>query len=348
MKIGKKAISLENPPYIIAEIGTNHNRSLEIAKKLIDVAASCKADAVKFQIYEPEDIVNPSILSKEYGFQRIYKEKYVIDIFEKYLKTPKSWIPKLSEYARKKKLDLVAAVHSSRDARFILGHNFDALKIASMELSNTVLLKQIAEITDKPVILSTGMSLLPEIVKAVKIFKENDKHSALLHCVSVYPPKFEEMHLNNIKVLSSMFDIPVGYSDHSPTNESVFSAIALGARIIEKHITLDRKSPGPDHPFALEKEGLKDLVEGCRNIFYALGQDQFNPPSKRELANRDLSRKSIVASKDIKAGERISKTFLTFARPGTGIQPADIKQVEGKAAKKAIKKGALVSWDHIR
>lgn len=347
IKVGNFKISPGSRPFIIAEIGTNHNGSLERAKKLIDMCSECGTDAIKFQLWEPEELLNPNILTKEYGFDKMYKEKFAIDVFHKYLKTPKSWFPKLTEYARKKKQLVIASVFSTEGARFVLNQGFNAIKIASMELSNTVMMSEIASITNKPVILSSGMSHLPEVTKAVKLFTDENVKTALLHCVSVYPPKYSEMHLNNIKTFLSKFDIPIGYSDHLPSNESAFAAIALGARIIEKHVTLDRKSVGPDHPFALERVELNDLVNGSKNIFEAVGQEGFTGPSKRELVNRDLARKSIAANKDFKKGEKLEREHLTFVRPGTGIQPGDIHRVAGKIAAKAVRKGSLISWSQV-
>jgi sialic acid synthase SpsE len=343
ISINGREITSSNP-YVITEIGTNHNRDIETAKELIDVTAAAGADAVKYQIYHPEDIVTEGISAEEYGFDEFYPEDTAMEVYEKHLTTPKEWFPELCDYAAEQGLDNIATVHCRDCTSFVAECDMDAFKVASMDLTTLPLLAEIASY-DKPIILSTGMGSLAEIDDAVAtIRKEATDWLALLHCVSQYPADPETMHLRNIPMLQSAFGLPVGLSDHTLSPWTSGFAVAHGASIIEKHITLDSSQQGPDHGFALEPDQLADLVEAVQAAGGSLGSTTRQLP---DVGNREEYRRSVVADEAIVEGATIEEGDVRFARPGSGIEPEYIDRVLGSTAVRDIDAETPLQWDDI-
>lgn len=337
-------INKDSNTFIIAEIGTNHNQDKEKAKKLIDAAANAKVNAVKFQIYHPLDIVSPQILTSQYGLDHLYKEKYWYEVLENHLKTPVEWFPELADYSRQKGLKVIATVHCKECADKMVNY-IDAFKVASMDLTHIPLLKELS-LYNLPLIISCGMANMSEIDDAVREIKKNTHQLAILHCVSNYPTAYEELDLNKIKLLSNIYSYPIGFSDHSQEVLSSAIAVSVGAKIIEKHITLDKKDKGPDHPFALEPDELSSLVDSIRKTELSLSNN-FGTNDKRDYDKRSLYRRSILAKVNIKKGEKITLDKICYARPGSGIQPKFTDIIIGRTAKVDISEGDTITWNSI-
>lgn len=322
------------PVFIIAEAGVNHNGDMDLAKQLIDVAAEAGADAVKFQTFTAEGLVSRSAPKASYQKQTTTANE--------------------SQFAMLKKLELDHATHLSlrkhclqRDIKFLSSafdlESIDSLaeqgmeifKIPSGEITNLPYLRKIGQ-QGKPVILSTGMTSIADIEAAVQVLLAagcRKEQLTLLHCNTEYPTPMTDVNLRAMQTLAATFDLAVGYSDHTLGIEVPIAAVAMGAGVIEKHITLDHNLPGPDHRASLEPQQLKAMVRAIRNIEQALG-DGIKQPTASELKNRPIARKSIVAKHPIKQGELLSAENLTVKRPGSGISPMEWDGLIGTKASK--------------
>lgn len=348
-----KAINIDDrnvgpgyPVYLIAEIGSNHCRDKAVVNKLIDIAAITGFDAVKFQTYEPLEVFSGKITTTELNMDPMYGHKPWWEVARDYILMPREWFGEMFAYAREKDLQVFSTVHSARDAEFVMQFNPPVFKVASLDVTYLDFLADLARFK-KPIILSTGMHYLGEIDEAVDtILKNGNGQLALLHCVSNYPPRPEDVNLNNIAMLQKAFDLPVGFSDHHPENHMDVAAVALGACIIEKHITLDRSLKGPDHPFALDPDAMADLTRCVRDTEKALGTSK-RVLSQSELLARTATRRSFVARTDIKKGDVLTRENVKITRPGTGIHPKFKDQLFGKKAMKDIEKEEIISWEMI-
>ena len=364
--IGDKKIGDGHPALIIAEAGSNHNRKLSQAKKLIDVAKLSGADAIKFQFFNAESLYPENVGKITIGF-------VTTDFFEllKQNEVPKKWLIILKEYAEKKDLLFLCSCFDEESADFLDDLGILAHKIASPELNHIPLIKHIAK-KEKPMIISTGLSLLGEIEETLQICANNIQRSqvVLLHCVSAYPTPVNQCNLNVIKTLKSAFEIPVGYSDHTLDPISApLTAVASGANIIEKHFTLSKNFPGPDHSFALEPDELKrmvDLIKICEQspdpVKFA--EDLISKKKMKQLigsgkkmivpAEKPLypnDKRSIHAIRHINKGESFSKSNIRVLRSERnlvpGIHPRYFEIILGKIATKDICYGEGVSWNTL-
>ncbi len=347
-RIGEREVGDGHPALIIAEIGTNHNRRLDQAKTLVRAAAEAGADAVKFQIYEADDIVNRRIMPSEYGLEKLYPGKTMREVFDQDLRTPREWFPELSDFTRGQGAMPMATAHSGSAAAFICRQGMVAVKIASMDLNNLPVLRDIAEASTVPVIFSTGMSEWADIEESVQVFRRAGKPFGILHCVSNYPADFADLHLQNLCILRDTYGVPVGFSDHTLSTLSAAVAVALGASMIEKHITLSRKDRGPDHPFALEPGEFKAMVDDIRSVesAYVRGAP-FAGPSERERRKLPLYRRSLVASRRIAAGAVLAADDIKITRPGTGIAPKHLDEVIGRKASVEIPAETPITWEML-
>jgi sialic acid synthase SpsE len=303
---------------------------LEQAKKLIDVAVEAGADAVKFQLFKAEK------LSADKKTQEILKN----------LEFRRDWLKELDEYAKRKDIMFLATPFDTEAVELLDRINTPAFKIASGDLTNLPLIKYIAE-KGKPIILSVGLGSLDEIRAALDvIYSTGNENVALLHCVASYPTKPEDVNLNVIKTLKQKFQVPVGFSDHTMEVSVPIGAVALGANIIEKHFTLDRKMEGPDHPYALEPEELETMVKGIRDIEIALGSG-IKIVVESEKQGLVEGRRSIYAKVNIPKGTTITKEMLSILRPARGIAPKHIDKIRGKKAKVNIKENEVITWEKI-
>ena len=335
-----------HPVYIVAEISANHNRDKAVVRKLIDIAAEAGFDAVKFQTYKPLEVFSGKITTRDVHYEHVYGERYWWEVARDEILMPREWFGEMFAYGKSRGLQVFSTVHSERDAEFIMQLDPPVFKVASIDVSNLDFLKGLAAFK-KPIILSTGMHWLGEIEEAVQAVRSQDNDQlALLHCVSCYPSEPEIVNLRNIIMLEKAFDLPVGFSDHNPDNYMDVAAVALGACIIEKHVTLDRTMKGVDHPFSLEPAGMKDLVKGVRQAEKALGTYSRNL-SAGELASRLMVRRSVAARFDIKKGGILNRENLKLVRPGTGLHPRYFEQLLGKKAAQDIEKEDLITWDMV-
>ena len=330
IKIGTRIISSNHSPFVIAEAGINHNGSLLIAKKLVDMAKKAGADCFKIQTHITEDeMINTKIRPGNISNKTLWS------IIKNCELTEKEEI-KIQEHCKKRKIIFLSTPFSIPAVDRLEKINISAYKIGSGELTNIPFLNHIAK-TRKPVILSTGMSNMNEIKKSVKLFQKLKIPIAILQTTSQYPCDYENINLKVIDSYEKLFKIPVGISDHSLGIYAALGAIARGASIVEKHITLDKKMSGPDQKLSLEYSELSELVKGCNAIKLALGNSK--KILKKELPILNFARESIVTKEKISKGEKFTEKNLTTKRPNTGEIPAkEFYKIIGKKSKGDIEK----------
>lgn len=331
--------------FIIAEAGVNHNGDIGLAKKLIDAACAARADAIKFQTFVTGDLVTESAEKAVYQMENDPGTLSQSEMLKK-LELSEHDFFELSAYAKNNNILFLSTAFDTTSIGILSRLGVPAFKIPSGEITNIPYLKEIA-ILHTPVILSTGMSTLDEIQDAVTCLQENGSTEiVLLHCTTSYPAPLSSVNLRSIATLREHFGIPVGYSDHTEGITIPIAAVALGACIIEKHITLDRNLPGPDHRASLEPGDFTRMVTAIRETELALGSGE-KQPQACELGNRQVARRSVVAALDIPAGTRLIPAMLAIKRPGTGIEPKHLGTVTGKTSRSAIKKDSVITWDMI-
>lgn len=324
---------------IIAEAGVNHNGEIKIAKSLIDEAKKCGADIVKFQTFNPKKLASKQAKMAEYQKENLGREESQEAMLEKLTLKQDEYI-ELSRYCAEVGIQFLSTPFEIESIHF-LDTLQDVWKIPSGEITNYPYLLEIAK-TGKDIILSTGMSTLEEVDNAVEVLKSNGAGNiTLLHCTTNYPTLMIDVNLRAMLTLKEHCGLTVGYSDHTKGIEVPLAAVALGAKIIEKHFTLDRNMEGPDHKASLEPDELKAMVEGIRKVEEALGTG-VKSPSESEIANIPIVRKSIIANRKIKAGEILTDENLTTKRPGTGINPMKWNEVIGTKAIRDFEEDELI------
>jgi len=329
--------------FIIAEAGVNHNGSLKMAKQLIDAAVEAKADAVKFQTFKAEAVMTKTAPKASYQKKTAVDTESQFDMVKK-LELGKSAHQELYAYCEAKGIMFLSAPFDLESIDLLNELGLKIFKIPSGEITNYPYLTKIGKLK-KHILLSTGMADLSEIAWAINLLVEQGTSKdkiTVLHCHTEYPTKMEDANLLAMQVIKSNFDVEVGYSDHTLGIEAPIAAAALGATVIEKHFTLDRMLPGPDHQASLEPGELSAMIKAVRNIEKALGQ-RIKTPSAAEEQIRSIVRKSIVAARDIKKGEIFTEESLTIKRPGTGISPMRWTQVIGQLASRDFKKDGLIT-----
>jgi N-acetylneuraminate synthase/N,N'-diacetyllegionaminate synthase len=332
------------PCFIVAEAGVNHNGKLALAKKLIDEAKKASVDAIKFQVFSADRVITK--MAKKAGYQKKPTERETQYEMLKKLELCDEDFRKLAVYARKKNIIFLASVFDTEGADLLEGLEVPAFKIPSGELTNFPLLEYVVK-KGKPMIVSTGMAYLEEVGEALKVIRRaGGGEVVLLHCVSNYPARVEEINLKAIVTMKRAFKVPVGLSDHTLGILVPVVAVALGACVIEKHFTLSRKLPGPDHKASLEPAELREMILRVREIEKAMGNGE-KKPIKSEESMRKLVRRSIVAGVPIQTGTIIKREMLAFKRPGTGLPPMDVKKIVGMVAKKNIKADELITLDKL-
>ena len=337
MNIGNKQIGPGNPCFIIAEAGVNHNGDINLAKQLIDIASESGADAVKFQTFTAESLVTKDVSKAEYQKETTGSEDSNQFQMLKKLELGKNDHLLLKKYAEEKGLMFLSTPFDSKSSDFLESLGIDAYKIPSGEVTNLPFLKHVAK-KGKPMILSTGMSTLEEVTRAVKTMTDaGNRNIILLHCVTSYPTPDSEANIKAMLELQKTGVEIVGYSDHTMGIYAPLAAVALGAKVIEKHFTLDRNMEGPDHQASLEPGELKEMVTGIRTIEKMLGSG-IKTPSPCEKGNISIIRKRIVAARDISAGELLSKENLALKRSSAGLEPSEFENLFGKKTKQDIKK----------
>jgi N,N'-diacetyllegionaminate synthase len=320
--------------FIIAEAGVNHNGSIELAYKLIDVASASGANAVKFQTFKAENLVTINAQKAEYQKQATNQSESQFKMLKK-LELDTNAHKKLINYCKKKDIVFLSTPFDHESIELLDELELQIFKIPSGEITNLTYLRHIGSLR-KEVILSTGMSTLKEIEEALIILTSagtSKENITILHANTMYPTPMEDVNLRAMQTIQDKFGVAVGYSDHTLGIEVDIAAVAMGATIIEKHFTLDKTMDGPDHKSSISPEELKAMVSSIRNIEKALGSS-IKKPSKSEKPNITMARKSIVASKSIKKGELFTEKNITIKRPGTGISPMKWDNILGKVAER--------------
>ncbi|MFZ5906250.1 MAG: N-acetylneuraminate synthase [Nitrospirota bacterium] len=329
--------------FIIAEAGVNHNGSIDIAKKMIDVAKDAGADAIKFQTFMTERLVSKTSPKAEYQTKVTNKEESQFAMLKK-LELRRGMHEDLIRYCNREKIMFLSTPFDLESIDLLTQLGQKIFKIPSGEITNLPYLRKIGSL-GKKVIMSTGMADMDEIGDALDILMDagtKKKDITVLHCNTEYPTPYEDVNLQAMLTIKETFKVNVGYSDHTLGIEVPIAAVALGAAVIEKHFTLDKNMKGPDHNASLEPRELKSMVKAIRNLEEALG-DGVKRPSPSELKNKPIARKSIVAARSIVKGETFSEENITVKRPGTGISPMQWDKILGRRATKNFKKDELIA-----
>jgi sialic acid synthase SpsE len=345
--IADRLVGNGEPAYVIAEIGSNFDGSLERAKKLIDLAKDCGADCAKFQSFKASSIVSKvGFEGLKTGFQKKW-DKPVYEIYKK-AEFPREWTEELFEYCRKIKIHFLSAPYDKEAVDILDKIGVPAIKIGSGDITWHRHLRYIAK-KEKPIILSTGASSLSDIDKAVRVLKEEGNNQIiLLQCVTNYPSEFKSANLRAMKSMGETFDVLYGYSDHTPGSVVPLGSVALGGCIVEKHFTDDKTRMGPDHPFAMDGKDFKEMCTNIRNLEAAMGS-----PHKKVYDEENetilLQRRCLRAAKDLEKGDLINEDNIVELRPMTreSIQPFDFDKIVGKKVKRSIQKGYPLKWDDI-
>lgn len=345
IKIGNRSIGSGEPVFIIAEAGVNHNGDVNLAKQLIDEAVVAGADAIKFQTFHTDNIVTctaekagyqkKSTLSDESQYEMLKKLELADDVFRE-----------LSDYAKKRKILFLSTPFDAESVDLLDQIDVPSFKIPSGEITNFPLLKIIAE-KKKTIILSTGMATLGEVEDAFHYLKIcGAEDIILLHCTTSYPASMHSVNLRGMETLRCAFQVPVGYSDHTAGITIPIAAVAMGACVLEKHFTIDRRLSGPDHEASLEPQELHAMVKAIRDVEMATGNG-IKGPNDEEVAIKKIVRRSIVARCDIHAGDILKESNLAIKRSGTGIEPKFYESILHKNARIQILKDQAINWDMI-
>lgn len=345
IEVNNRRVGPGQPCFVIAEPGSNHNGRLDMALQLIDVAAEAGADAIKFQTFRAEEHFvrdTPQFPS----LREIAPDKSTFELV-KGLEMPREWHGTLREYAEKKGI-IFLSTPSDRSAvdELVDKHGMGAIKIASFEAVDLPFIEYCAR-KRRPMIISTGMCNLGDIEDFLSVLEGcGNNEVVVLHCISLYPTYPAQVNLRAMQTMAAAFGVPIGLSDHTTGIEIPIAAVSLGACVIEKHFTLDRGLPGPDHPFALEPDELKAMVKGIRIVEAAMGS-----PLKRMLPEEEemarLGRRSIVARVEIPQGTIIEADMLTTKRPGYGIRPKFLPVIVGHPARVTIRSDEVITWEMV-
>ena len=333
------------PCLIVAEAGVNHNGDPVVARRMVDVAADVGVDGVKFQAFKAERLVAPDAPKAAYQIETTGEDESQMDMLRR-LELPDEAYRELMKLCRDKGVLFMCTPFDEQSADFLEQLGTEVFKIPSGEITNLPFLAHVARKL-RPLIVSTGMADLREVATAVQAIRDNGNPPLiLLHCVSNYPADPADANLGAIRTLLEEFHVPVGYSDHTPGVEVSLAAVALGACVIEKHFTLDRKMSGPDHLASIEPDELKALVNGVRTVESALGHGR-KEPAPREADTAAVARKSLVVARDIPAGTILTNDSIVILRPGTGLAPDMKPGVVGRTTRKKILAGTLLTLEML-
>lgn len=345
IQINGRDIGTDFPPYIIAELSANHNGRLETALKIIEQAKLCGADAIKLQTYKADTITLDS-RNEEFMIRGgLWDGQSLFELYEK-AHMPWEWHKPLFDYARKLDITMFSSPFDRTAVDLLEDLNAPAYKIASFEAIDLPLIKYVAS-TGKPMIISTGMADQTEIAEAIQAAYDGGcKELVVLHCVSGYPAPAEDYNLLTLQDMAQRFDVPVGLSDHTLDNTTAIASVVLGACVIEKHFTLDRKGGGPDDSFSLEPAELKQLCTGSKTAWQALGKVDYGRKSS-EQGNAQF-RRSLYFVKDLKVGDVIDESCIRSVRPGFGLAPKFYDKILGKTLMQDVEKNTATRLDLFR
>ncbi len=346
VKLGNVAVGENEPPYIVAEVGSNHNGDMDLCRRLIDAAAEAGADAVKFQSWSESTL----IANEEYERNPEYADKKkhfgsLREMVRAYQLTPEQHWEAL-EYCRTRGIAFASSAFSTPEVDLLDSLDVPFIKIASMDVTNPPLLRYAAR-TGRALVLSTGMATLGEVEAAVDVVRsEGNDQIVLLHCISIYPPEYDTIHLRNMATLREAFDAPVGFSDHSLGTAIPLAAIALGACVIEKHFTLDKDMEGWDHAISSDPAEMRVITREGRNIFTALGSS-VRTVNQAELEKREKFRRSLVTREALKRGHVFEEADFDAKRPGTGVGPQEMAYVLGRRLAVDVEADHVVRWSDL-
>jgi N,N'-diacetyllegionaminate synthase len=346
VQFGGVPVGPENPPYIIAEIGSNHNGDMDLCRQLIDAAADAGAHAVKFQSWTE----NSLIAKEEYDRNSEYSDKKrhfgtLKEMVKAYQFTTEQHMEAHS-YCGERGIAFCSTPFSPDEADLLEKLDVPFYKIASMDIVHLPLLRHVAR-KQRPMLISTGMATLAEIEKAVETVRgEGNDQIVLLHCISIYPPDYDMIQLRNMATLQQAFDVPVGFSDHTMGTAIPLAAIALGACVIEKHFTLDQDMPGWDHAISATPAELRTIVAEGRNIQTSLGGSS-RIVTEAEIEKRKKFRRSLVTRRPLSRGHVLTEADLDAKRPGTGISPAEISYALGRTLARDLQEDQVIRWEDL-
>jgi N-acetylneuraminate synthase len=345
MKIGRRNIGPEHPVYVVAELSANHNQNFDHAVRIVEAAKESGADAIKLQTYTPDTI---TIASDREEFRvsggTLWDGRNLHDLYAEAF-TPWEWQPKLKQVADDLGMDCFSSAFDPTAVDFLEEMGVPAHKVASFELVDIPLIQKMAR-TGKPLIMSTGMATLEEIEEALQAARgAGAMQIALLKCTSAYPAPAEDMNLRTIPEMARRFGVPIGLSDHTMGIAAPVAAVALGACILEKHLTLSRSTPGPDSAFSLEPHEFKAMVDAVRTVEKSLGKVHFGLSAKEQASRR--FRRSLFVVEDVKKGEIFTAANVRSIRPANGLHTRHLPEVLGKVAAQEIKRGTPLSWELV-
>ena len=318
--------------FLIAEIGSNHNGDFDAALRLMDIAREAGADAVKFQSFLADHLVTPN--NPDYEML-------------KKIELPQSWYPRLKQAAAERELIFFSTATNPITLNWLAAIDVELYKLASPNLTHIPLIRQVAAL-GKPVIVSTGMAGILEIDEAVNAFIEaNNRQLAILHCTSEYPARPETLNLRAIQTLAATFPFPIGFSDHSLDGGTSIAAVTLGARVIEKHLTLDRGMPGPDHHYALEADEFIRMGKSIRIVEQSFGDGQ-KKPTESEREKSAAYWRSLHAARDLQSGHVLTAEDISIVRPNDGLHPRHFQEIQGRVLLSSVSAGTALAWDHLK
>ena len=338
-------ISPSSPTYIIAEAGVNHNGDLGMALELVRAAKDAGADCVKFQTFKAESVATAAAPKAAYQLEVTDRAESQLAMLKK-LELPLKHYQEIIALCAQLGIHFMSTPYNHADADFLNDLGVPAFKIASGQLVEWDFLQYVARF-QKPMIISSGMATLAEVYEGVAAIRNTgNEQIVLLQCTTNYPSRLEDANLRAMRSMQNALDILIGYSDHVPSNYACYAAVALGAKVIEKHFTLDNDLPGPDHSSSLNPDDFKILTEGIRNVEKSLGSP-VKKPCAAEIANTEGMRRSIVLLKDLPKGTPLKREFLTFKRPATGIAPKQLDWVIGKKLKRDLTMDAILQIEDL-
>lgn len=329
---------------IIAEAGVNHNGDLGLAFQMIDSAIKAQVDAIKFQYYVSENLVTHELSMSTYQIENMGKKLSQFEMLRQY-ELKKEDLKQLVKYAERKNIMLIATPFDRESVDTLLELNCPYLKVDSGSITNHPFLEYVAR-KGIPLIVSTGASTMEEVREAVGAIERHNRDLTLLHCTAMYPAPYDCVNLLAMKEMIREFDYPIGYSDHTLGIEVAIAAVAMGAKVIEKHFTLDHSMEGPDHKASVEPDELARMVQGIRNIEEALGKPD-KEPCEEEVRIMEKGRRSIIAAEDLKKGQKLTRDDIVIKRPGTGIQPKHFNDILGKTMLYDVAKDKPIQYSDI-
>lgn len=348
MKLDNREVKDFGVPYVIAEIGSNHNGDMDLAKRLVDEAKACGCDAAKFQSWTPESLICREEYDRNQKSDDTSDENSgsLKEMVEKYYLRRDQHIA-LKAHCDQADITFLSTPFSTEEVDLLEEVCVPFYKIASMDIDNLQFLEYIAK-KNKPIVLSTGMATLSEIDIAVKTIEaQGNSQIILLHCIAIYPPAYEDINLNNITMLRKTFGYPIGFSDHSLGTAIPLASVALGACVIEKHFTLDKDMSGWDHSISADPQDMRAIVEGTCSIATALGSYK-RVVGICEQEKKLNFRRSAVAKNDLKQGTVLKSEDVSFKRPGTGIPPNEVQYIVGCKLKRNISQDGIIQWDDMK